>query len=242
MANADGGQVLIGIDESGGVPSRSIVGLAAADDVQKRLEAAMDATLALAEPRPRAWVLSAEGAEIVVVDVYPSVRLAALWRSGERNKIMYPVRTGQGSDYMRPGDVEARILSYGPRAQRIKLRQLMREVEVDEVTLFHSVGTSGIGVAGAPVARPWSLGPAFVEATEAFGVRLRVERRERADTVSTELWVPYEWFSPFLTREAWHGSRNLTDRLRLGFVLLGRLIPPTDERPWIGLLPPRAEP
>jgi hypothetical protein len=172
MANAEGGQVFVGIDEKGGVPVREIFGLDDAEDTRKRLENALDVNLALVEPRPRVDILRAEGKEILAVRVFRSVRLAALWSSSERDKLRYPLRTGQGIDYMRPADVEERILAYGPRAMRGMLEQLKLESTTRYVTLYHCVEVSGIGVAGPPTTRRWANGPSSVENIAPFGVLL----------------------------------------------------------------------
>ena len=194
MANADGGQVLIGIDEKGGVPEREIVGLGDAANVEARVEQAMSDMLALVEPRPRSWVLAAEGEQIVVVDVYPSVRLAALWHPGKRNQIMFPVRTGQGTDYMRPGDVEARSLSYGPRAQRIRIEQLQARCGSGLIDVFHTQHRGGVGVPAASSVRIWDKCKVRIAGLDEFGVRLSFEGFvTKTMTRTAELWIPYEW-------------------------------------------------
>ncbi len=196
MANADGGQVLIGIDEKGGVPEREIVGLDDAAKVEARVEQAMNDMLALVEPRPRPWVLAAEGEQIVVVDVYPSVRLAALWHPGKRNQITFPVRTGQGTDYMRPGDVEARVLSYGPRAQRIRIEQLRERADDDRLELFHVHHGSGKDQGERRVVHPWGDGTVRIAALDELGVSLSITGYTPLNgpgVLGVELWVPYEW-------------------------------------------------
>lgn len=228
MANADGGQVLIGIDEQGGAPMREIVGLVDAPKVEARVEQAMNDMLALVEPRPRPWVLDVEGKQIVVVDVYPSVRLASLWRPGERNKIMFPVRTGQGTDYMRPGDVEARILSYGPRSQRIVLEQLRASVEDEAVVVWHSIrGQGGIDV------RRSGYGATIAELGD-LGLRLKLAAKRTGENGS--VWLPYAWITPFLTQER-SGRGSTPNEERLALLLRAWIQSPTADMPAFTVYP-----
>ena len=194
LANADGGQVLLGVRDKDGAPEK-VVGVKKLDEAGKDIEDSISNFLVGIEPRPTWQPLNYDGKTVVVVDVFPSVRLVAYWSTGEREKIMYPVRTGDRLRYMRPGDVEARILSYGPRAQRIRIAQLMRRAEDERVTL--RVCTQP---ALQRVVAVWGNGEVRVAGLEEFGVRLRFSGRRVRGQVATDpdLWIPYEWVAAHL--------------------------------------------
>lgn len=111
---------------------------------------------------------------------------------------MYPVRTGDRLTYMRPGDVEARILTYGPRAKRIMLEQLLVDRgEPRELALFHTTWRARGNNLPAYQVKRLSKIRGLVTAFEEFGVRLLVGTG-RPRTQGT-LWVPYDWAVPFFS-------------------------------------------
>lgn len=204
LANADGGQVLLGVRDKDGAPDK-VIGVTKVDEAGKDIEDSISNFLVGIEPRPTWQPLTFDGKPVVVVDVLPSVRLVAYWNTGERAKIMYPVRTGDRLSYMRPGDVEARILSYGPRAQRIVLQQLVDRVG-RRARLFHCHHGSGIRTANARTIHIEGDADVEIQQLEEFGVELAIYNwnKPRSPVVVDvgSIWVPYEWITPFLTGSA----------------------------------------
>lgn len=196
LANADGGQVLLGVRDKDGAPGK-VVDVGKLEAVGKDIEDTVSKFLVGIEPRPTWQPFDYEGSTVIVVDVLPSVRLVAYWSPGEREKIMYPVRTGDRLAYMRPGDVEARILSYGPRATRIMLEHLMRQAEDDRVAF--RVCTQSAQNRSVHV---WGNGEVRVAALEEFGLRLHFSGRTCKGKAieDPDLWVPYEWVTAHLER------------------------------------------
>lgn len=203
LANADGGQVLLGVRDKDGAPDK-VVGVKKLDEVGKDIEDSISNFLVGIEPRPK-WKPFEYDAHstVIVVDVLPSVRLVAYWNTGERDKIMYPVRTGDRLSYMRPGDVEARILTYGPRAQRILIEQLLERASEKKLGLFHFHHSSGSNVANA--VRVHTAGDADVYASrlDDFGLELTVSgwTGQTQGTVG-RVWIPYDWIVPYLAGAA----------------------------------------
>ncbi|MGH1346528.1 MAG: AlbA family DNA-binding domain-containing protein [Nannocystales bacterium] len=223
LANADGGQVLLGVREKDGAPDK-VVGVGKLEAVGKDIEDSISNFLVGIEPRPSWQALKYDAdTTVIVVDVLPSVRLVAYWNTGEREKIMYPVRTGDRLMYMRPGDVEARVLAYGPRAQRIVLEQLLREAETDETTVYSSNRQYTPQGPGRVVTQLWHHGPARIEEVAAFGIRLEVTHEKQKET--TEFWIPHDWITAFLTRQGWR-TRGTLSEYRVGLVLRATLLPP----------------
>ncbi len=189
LANAGGGQVLLGVVEREGAPLK-VRGVDSPEEAQRDVETAISKFLPGIEPRPD-WRTLPWGETIVgVIDVQPSVRLVAFSDPQEPDKIRYPVRTGDRLHHLRPHQVEERILSYGPRAQRIRLERLRAQTS-DEVVVHCFLRKSGKGVPA--FTQPGEPLSAKILSFEEFGVVLGLPQGEA--------WIPYEWISPFIARD-----------------------------------------
>lgn len=196
MANAQGGQLLLGVREEWGVPTDR-VGIENPETTMEQVEGAMSQWLSQIEPRPTLDVFHLDGLAFVVITVQPCVRLVAhLGNKYERHRIMYPQRGSDRTFHMRPEEVEARILSYGPRAQRIKIEQLCARVEDDRVDLFHVYHSGGRGQGDTRTVLGWKNGAVRISEFEEFGVWLGFSgyrAPNRTEEQELEIWIPYEW-------------------------------------------------
>ena len=196
MANAQGGQLLLGVREEWGIPTDR-VGVVDPETTMEQAEGAMSQWLSPIEPRPTLDVFYLDDLAFVVITVQPSVRLVAhLGSKYERHRIMYPQRGSDRTFHMRPEEVEARILSYGPRAQRVKIEQLRERVEDERIDLFHVYHGGGRGQGNARVIHTWTNGAVRISELDEFGVRLGFagyRAPNRSEEQGAEIWIPYEW-------------------------------------------------
>ncbi len=172
------------------------------------------------EPRPTLDVLRLDGLAFVVVTVQPCVRLVAhLGTKNERHRIMYPQRGSDRTFHMRPEEVEARVLTYGPRAERIRIQQLQARLdERERVQLYHTT-FGGPTAEQAAQAHVLQTGPlterrrvvllqnsvATLEDFEDFGIRIYI--RAVKPQASGVVLVPYEWLTPFVANRLGGGTQ-----------------------------------
>lgn len=143
FANADGGVLAYGVEESTDANGTKVVsGVEDLGDTQsdcRRIEDATSRLLHGLEHRPDVVPLALRAGEnVIAVNIRPSARLVTLWRPGEP-VLRYPVRRGEGTEYLRPDEVDAAMLGYAARAKSIRLRELIEEAETSDVDLFHVV-------------------------------------------------------------------------------------------------------
>jgi len=197
FANMEGGVLAYGVDEDEGPDGRniatSIVGIGDVDDAAARVEQAMSQWLHGLDFRPRPEKLMPLPANhVLVVNVPASPRLVgARAVSEKRGGIVYPYRTTHGKDYLRPEDVERRIMGTSARAMRIRLADLLAEADGDggRPVKLHFLKNMNPGTF-LPQPRPWPHDVSLVGLT-AWGISLHFQGAAKRLVFE----VPYEWIA-----------------------------------------------
>jgi hypothetical protein len=197
FANMDGGVLAYGVDEDEGPDGRniavSVVGLADVDDAAARVEQAMSQWLHGLDFRPRPEkLMPVPGSHVLVVTVPASPRLVgARAVSEKRGGVCYPYRTTHGKDYLRPEDVERRIMGSTARAMRIRLADFLadgsaatgRPVKLHFLKNMHTTTF-------LPQPRPWPHDVSLVGLTS-WGAQLHFLGAAKRLVFE----VPYEWIA-----------------------------------------------
>ena len=194
FANASGGYLVIGAFED---EEKRIAGFVPVNDPQsvvQQMNDAIDTQTRGFERRPEINIIEVDRKPVVVANVEASPRLVALWRSGEASRIQYPVRQDEQAIYLRPYDVEQRILGYLPRVRLLQISDLSRRVEGAHQEVVPCVVHCTSRIRSKNEVIPQQLQAELVEPTD-WGIRLRI-----LDAVSEgrqlppfECMVPAEW-------------------------------------------------
>jgi hypothetical protein len=187
FANADGGVLAYGAkeNEEGGVRlATETRDLGPTEPLVTAIEDAAHSYLYGLDPRPTCVPLKlANGHRVLAVNIPPSPRLVGYFSKNERERVRYPVRVGTDRRYLRPDDVERRILSYAERAMELRLRALL-DPQLPEWPLYLMHLTHMAGADGCQP-KPWPQGEPIIEKLDTWGVALRLGKHGFV--------LPYDW-------------------------------------------------
>lgn len=199
LANTDGGALLIGVQQAAGsnpgIAERIYPDLDVVATMQA-LEAALPFTFGF-ESTPRGEVISVEGTtpetrgQVVAVNVVPAPRLVSVRSKQDPRSIYYPTRSGKGNDYLRPEEVEMRLLSRYAWTVRGQLVQLARKTP-DTGTLVHLQYRSADGGG-----RLWPTRVIFLGVSPT-GARFSFARSESSDSCFVRE-IPFHWITDHWT-------------------------------------------
>lgn len=192
FANADGGVLAYGAceEERNGVRVATVTeDIGRTEPLVTRVEDAVHTHLHGLEPKHSCIPLVlAGGHRVLAVNIQPSLRLVGFFTPAERERVRYPVRVGTDRRYLRPDDVERRILSYRDRNTRLRITELLNPQELETpVYLMSLVHMANRGRGGEPT--PWSKTRVSIVTLEPSGVRLRFG----VDNQAPQFVVPYDW-------------------------------------------------
>ncbi|MBL4684139.1 MAG: hypothetical protein JKY37_06095 [Nannocystaceae bacterium] len=190
-ANAAGGVLAYGADEgtSEGVKiAMETFDLGPTEPLVTKVEDAMHNHLYGLEPKPGCVQLRLNnGHRVLAVNIRPSLRLVGFHDPSERERVRYAVRVGIDRRYLRPDEVERRILTYSDHRMRLRIDEQMQQLGsrpgVHLRLLSHADQHKGTPT-------PWTQGRVEVERLEATGVALRF-----ADGRQSVFTVPYDWIT-----------------------------------------------
>lgn len=148
MANARGGTVLIGVDEvqapGGGADYLVASAFSGVQDVERIRQWLNGPVRAWLSPQLYPFTelpLRAGGVTVVAVNIPPIEHgQVAVWHTGQRNRIEFPVRTSFGKAYLSPDQLVERLMDR-ERAMDIRLRRLRDATE--DALIFSPVRQRG---------------------------------------------------------------------------------------------------